>query len=170
MIVDLFCLSYWHKHIYDYLKLLKLVGDPQSSSSSERCVVVILSSRALCRSRDWNLWIQSRKVRNKRVNQHVVVTSEQIYPYRLSTVLLLSVSTRWPASGWGKQGVVRSCNILSEQSYPNKSGGWITERSRHGNKRPSLLLGRNGRCWVDTDGRKKGKLIVLGRSPVTVLN
>lgn len=57
----------------------------------------------------------------------------------------------------GKEGVVLSCNILSEQLYPNKLRGCITERSRRGNKRPSLLLGRNGRCLVDTDGRREEK-------------
>lgn len=70
---------------------------------------------------------------------------------------LLSVSALMTSLQLGKEGVLLSCNILSEQSYPNKSRGCMTEWSRLGNKQPSLLLRRNGRCLVDTDGRREEK-------------
>lgn len=95
----------------------------------------------------------------------VVVNSDEIpnklFIWRCHTPIAQAVIVCfrpwWPASSWEKKGVVLSCNILSEQSYPNKSRGCITKWSRHGNKRSSLLLGSNGRCLVDTDGRGNGK-------------
>ena len=66
---------------------------------------------------------------------------------------LLSVSILATSFQSGEEGVALYCNILSEQLYPTKSRGCITERSRRGNRRPSLLLGKDGRCLILVDAK-----------------
>lgn len=75
-----------------------------------------------------------------------------IGPARLVCVFFLvqlCVSALMTSFQLGVEGVVLSCNILSEQLCPNKSRGCITEWSLHENVQHFLLLWGNNRCLTD---------------------
>lgn len=74
--------------------------------------------------------------------------------HTLSTDSYCLFLQHWRSSSWEKKALYYpAISCLSSCSQT----GCITKWSRHGNKRPCLLLRRNGRCLLDTNGRMEEK-------------